>query len=555
MAGTVERTLALKLIGEVGDINKSLGKVDRSLGRTAKSALSWGKAFAGAAILGGLQGIVDASIDGVKAFREEQQAVRNFNKTVKAMGVPARKATQALDRMADRAVNLGFDDGDLIAGMDMFIKKTGSIEKATRLNALAMDIARSKNISLADAQRQVDQIYNGSARVLRAYGIEGKKGMEAVAAARKVERGKAAAWARNHPMEVLAGKIADGWADVVGNLSQGNFGGALKAGQKLVDNVVRGIAGYTSKKGKHVAGLWDRLFDATPDKQGNPKGIVNKLGQGIADQIGKVDWGKSLSDALSAGLDGLKAGIDSGGFAQIAAIGGAIAGAMFLGTLFVDAAKLVFSAPGFLAKGAVSVAAAVAGAAIGLTFRGAMFAADLFVGAAAAVLKGIAAAPAVIGAAGGLGKALGLALRAPMLAALGPVGVAIVSGLTIDQFLDSIGWGAAKTNIGKIRKRNPNASQTDMNRRRLNDPAEKGGLRGFASGGIVRARPGGMLARIGEGGEDEAIVPRHLWPAMAGGSVTNNYVTVNAPVGSSPADIGRTVQRYLDEYRKRGGRS
>ncbi len=41
----------------------------------------------------------------------------------------------------------------------------------------------------------------------------------------------------------------------------------------------------------------------------------------------------------------------------------------------------------------------------------------------------------------------------------------------------------------------------------------------LATGGIVRARSGGVLALLGEGGEDEAVVPRSKWP---GGSVQVN---------------------------------
>lgn len=539
MAGTVERTLALRLIADVGDIGKGLGKVDRTLGKTARSAAKWGKAFTGALVIGGIQRLADATIDGVKAFRAEQDAVRNFDRTVRRMGVPVDRATRALDRMADRAVNLGFDDGQLIMGMDAFVRKTGSIEKATQLNALAMDIARAKNIDLAAAQKQVDQIYNGSARVLKAYGIEGKKGMEAVAAARRVERGKAAAWARKHPMEVLLGKISDGWADVVGNLAQGNFGKAMKAGQKLVTNIVRGIAGWTDKEGKRHAGLWDRLFDATPDKKGNPKGIINRLGADIGNELGKVDWGKSLGEALGAAFDGLKSFIDGEGATQMAAVGGAIAAAMFVGSLFIHAAKAIFSPSAWL-NGLKGILAAV-GAVMGWALRAGMFVASKFVDAAALTLGTLSRDKVVRGSARGLGGSIGGSVIAGVVAGLtGAVAIGAVAQALTDLF------ASAETDWTKRGDRPLPDSPFKW-------PWQEGGF--FfpkRNAGGTAGFPGGW-SWVGERGPELLKLPtgtqvlnnrRSMAMAAGGGPVVN--VTVQVGPTADQAAIGATIMRAID---------
>lgn len=545
MAGTVERTLALKLIADVGGINKGLGNVDRRLGRTARAAASWGKAFAGALVIGGIQRLADATVESIKAFREEQDAIRNFNITVKRMGVPVRRATQALDRMADRAIDLGFDDAQAIRGMDMFIRKTGDIEKATKLNALAMDISRAKGIDLAAAQKQVDQIYNGSARVLRAYGIEGKKGMEAVEAARKVERGKAAAWARRHPMEVLIGKISDGWADVVGNLSRGNFGAALKAGQKLITNIVRGIAGWTDKEGKRHVGLWDRLFDATPDKKGNPKGIINRLGADIGKELGKVDWGKSLGDALGSAFDGLKASIESGGLQQIAAVGGAIATAMFAVSFFLDAASAMFKAPGWLiktgARKGLGAAVAIASTAVGKAFAAGVFLAHMFTSVATGMFKGITKIPAGLKVAvTAFGRLIGSPLGQGIL-------LGVAAAFTANALLDLLAQKLDETfNTGNFTaaRREQTSHGTDplsMFARVLEDL-----LPGHAMG--------------------LSYVPHDNYPAMLHkgervltaeenrrGSAVNVAITVNAPVASDGYRVGQQIAGYLDQWASRGG--
>jgi hypothetical protein len=73
----------------------------------------------------------------------------------------------------------------------------------------------------------------------------------------------------------------------------------------------------------------------------------------------------------------------------------------------------------------------------------------------------------------------------------------------------------------------------------------------MAQGGIVTKRPGGMLARIGEGAHDEAVIPLDGQHGM-GGNVTNVYIT--AGVGD-PVAIGEQVVRALRAYTGRRGNS
>jgi hypothetical protein len=71
----------------------------------------------------------------------------------------------------------------------------------------------------------------------------------------------------------------------------------------------------------------------------------------------------------------------------------------------------------------------------------------------------------------------------------------------------------------------------------------------LASGGITT---GPMLAMIGDNpGGREAVIPLDKYDI--GGSTTIN-INVTAPVGSSAAEIGRALQKYLDAYVRAGGR-
>ena len=69
----------------------------------------------------------------------------------------------------------------------------------------------------------------------------------------------------------------------------------------------------------------------------------------------------------------------------------------------------------------------------------------------------------------------------------------------------------------------------------------------LAQGGLVKGGRGGVLGMIGEGANDELVVPLDR-AGRAGGFGTTINVTVVAPVGASSRDIGRELQRHLNEY-------
>jgi hypothetical protein len=71
----------------------------------------------------------------------------------------------------------------------------------------------------------------------------------------------------------------------------------------------------------------------------------------------------------------------------------------------------------------------------------------------------------------------------------------------------------------------------------------------LAEGGIVKARPGGIIANIGEGRYDEAVVP--LKPGMGLGNTYN--ITVNAGVGTNGPEVGEAIVRAIKKYERNSG--
>jgi hypothetical protein len=69
----------------------------------------------------------------------------------------------------------------------------------------------------------------------------------------------------------------------------------------------------------------------------------------------------------------------------------------------------------------------------------------------------------------------------------------------------------------------------------------------LADGGIIKASTGGTLALIGEGGQDEAVIPLSKMGNMGG-----NTFVIQTGVGD-PIAIGREIERIMQRYQRRTG--
>jgi hypothetical protein len=525
--------------------------------------------------VGGLIGLSYAALEGVKAFRAEQNIVRAFNRTVKNLGLPVGAATKAMDRMADRAVSLGFDDAETINGMRSFLQLTGDIGKATELTALAWDIARSRQIPLTAAIKAAQQIYKGSARELKNYGIEGKTGMEAVAAARRKERRQAAEWARAHPMQVQLGAISDAWADLVGSFTEGDFSGVTAAFGKISSAIDQALFGRITKDGRRMkGGLIARLGNWGRD-----------ISNGIVTAIGEVDWGKTLQDTLNTALGALAEAAKNGALGNIAVLGAALAGAIFAFRFFVVAAKTMFSLPVWGAKAIVAVAAkavglafslamfavhlfinaayamfglatwgakaivSIAALAVGKAFAAGMFVAHLFVTAATVLMGKLGVSQRVMGAASTLGRTFG-----------GRIAGGVLGVLTGAYFIGQV--AAALYNAGGLNK----VDDAIQNHRPLPDspfkwPWAPGGFFNPDKNAMGTAGAPGGWSLVGERGPElvnlrpgSRVLNSRATAGALGGGGASVTINVNAPVAADGARVGRDIAAYLDQFLARGGR-
>lgn len=125
-------------------------------------------AVAGTVAFAAISGVI---ITTVKAAAEAEAKMAQFNTTMESMGKAGIKAKDALLNVANAAVKLGFDDEDTANSLAKLYQRTGDVTQAIKLNNLAMDLARAKNIDLTTATNAVGLALSGSGKALLQYGI------------------------------------------------------------------------------------------------------------------------------------------------------------------------------------------------------------------------------------------------------------------------------------------------------------------------------------------------------------------------------------------------
>jgi hypothetical protein len=78
-------------------------------------------------------------------------------------------------------------------------------------------------------------------------------------------------------------------------------------------------------------------------------------------------------------------------------------------------------------------------------------------------------------------------------------------------------------------------------------------VKDFANGGIVMPRPGGLIGRIAEAGQAEAVIPLNKMDKYTNSKPQNVYnITVNGGLGSG-AQIGKSIVEVIKAYERSSG--
>jgi hypothetical protein len=191
------RDLEYAITGDERDLKRSLRAVDKGLADSGKSAQRFGsvaKAGFAAAGIGALAFGKQAASAAIEA--EKTQA--RLKAQLQALNIEYDEHEATINRSIAATSRLsGLDDEDLTDSFTNIVRVTGDVNESLRLNALAADFARAKQIDVAKAGEIVAKVAGGNTGILSRYGItlkDGATASEALAALQEKFAGQAKAY-------------------------------------------------------------------------------------------------------------------------------------------------------------------------------------------------------------------------------------------------------------------------------------------------------------------------------------------------------------------------
>jgi hypothetical protein len=155
-------------------------EVDGELDKMGKSADSAGGKISGidkaskiatAGVLAMGAAFVGFAAFGIKEANEAEQALNKLGVTLSNFGVNTAETRKRVEDLTGGYVDLGFGGEEAAAGFDVLFRATGDLDQAQALLATSADLARVKNISLADASSILSKASMGGAKAFKDMGI------------------------------------------------------------------------------------------------------------------------------------------------------------------------------------------------------------------------------------------------------------------------------------------------------------------------------------------------------------------------------------------------
>lgn len=530
------RQIVVQFLGDTKDFDRAVGKVEGGSSKLSRNLKRVGVA-AGVGLTAGAVVAGKALFDMGKAAADDAQQQALLAKALENnAGATKAQVAATEDWITAQGKAFGVADDKLRPALSDLVRATGDVSKAQELASLAMDVSAGSGKDLGAVSKALAKAQNGNVSGLSRLGI-----------ATKDANGKTKTFAK---IQDELSKKFKGSASTAANTFQGKMArlklqfdeakeslGAklLPVAEKFADwfisDAVPAIKKFTDKVvevvRKHLPELqkqFDKNFKAVRDIVKSVVEIVTVLWRRFGDTI--LNYTQTTLKNILAVVGGVLK-IIAGVFKTISAIMRGDWSAAW------DGIKQIVSGALQAIKGLISQAFnviktyfVVLGKAVAGIFG------NMWSNLKSMVSKG---ASGIVDAVRAIpGKILGLAKY--FRSAGASIIQAFIGGIKSGgKFLGGIAgsiWNALKGLINDAIDGLNRALDFDLKVKGIGFHINAPNIPHLASGGVVRARPGGTLALLAEGGRDEAVVP----------------------LGSAAARraIGTDVQRHIIELRLNG---
>jgi hypothetical protein len=272
-------------------------------------------AGAGVKLAGAAFGILDSAISGAigkldeahEAFLQDQVSATQLALALEN-NVPAWDgSTAAVEEYATAQGRLAFSDDEVRESLGQLVGITHDQTEAMRLNSIAQDLARAKNISLAEASDIVTKAAQGNGKALKSLGIDTAGLTDAAGLLDAIQRnvaGSAEAWAQTNE-----GRLA---------VSNTKVQESMEKVGAIIDQVSQVVVPLVADAFVGLIDILGDFWDATEPirtKLGpiisTVFGTVGDILSGVFDVIGDIigaiqdaiQWVQDLTDMLTAPTD------------------------------------------------------------------------------------------------------------------------------------------------------------------------------------------------------------------------------------------------------------
>lgn len=241
--------------------------------------------------------LTDVMGDSVAAALEEEASISKLDTALKANVKGWDGNRDAIEGVLQARMKLGFSDDEQRQSLALLVGATHDVAKALDIQRTAMDLARLKGISLADASQALIKVEAGSYKILKSLGIQLPKNAtqtDALAAVQRLAAGQAEAYANTNEGKLLASQVKVGEA-------------MEKLGAKLLPIVVSATEGAADAVEK-LAALFTTLTTAIDDTNGTAKSnedVLGNLSNILSDLSARGNESKTAIGALDEWVSNL----------------------------------------------------------------------------------------------------------------------------------------------------------------------------------------------------------------------------------------------------------
>jgi len=197
---TGTRALTLKLLADVDNFTKNLDKADKDVATFGDKVSDFGKKAGLAFAAAGAAAVAYAgklAIDGVKAAIEDAAAQTKLALTLKNVtGATENQIAATEDYITKTSLAFGVTDDQLRPSLERLARATGDVEKAQKLQTVAIDVAAGSGKSLEAVTNAMAKAAEGNTAALSKLGI-----------------GLTSAQLKTMSMEEITAKLADTFAN------------------------------------------------------------------------------------------------------------------------------------------------------------------------------------------------------------------------------------------------------------------------------------------------------------------------------------------------------